>query len=862
MSWMVNEDCYRRIHETYRGYRLHGASAYASFLSAFLIALGTIFLKFESTSWQWVLRNRKILFPHIVPEQPRFANLMRYVLQGIWLISIYPQRKKIFAIHFLHRFKLIKKAYYNWIKSLPQKIEDNRGWRKNVRFFYRLNKTTQNFLFWFISLIAMILAVVCITQPFKPEAQFIFLIILWLTALSVRNIPKPATIIFLVVLSLLVSFRYLWWRYTNTLYWGDLPSLILGLLFLFAETYIWIMLTFSNIQSIWPLHRTPIALPEDRSTWPTVDIMITTYTEDLNIIRPGVYASLGMDWPKEKLNIYILDDGDRQTIKDFAEQVGVHYIARKTHEHAKAGNINHALKLTKGEYIAFFDCDHIPVRTFLQVTLGWFLKDPKLAILQTPQHFFSPDPFERNLGIYGVSPKESALFYGIVQDGNDTWNATYFCGSSGVIRRNIIEEIGGMAVESVTEDLETTLKLQRLGYNTAYLRIPLAAGLATESLSVFIKQRIRWARGTIQVFRMNNPLTGKGLTIMQRLCYTCAILYFLAGIPRLILFSMPVFFLLFNVYIIYASPLMLLLYAFPHIAHTLLASTSIQGKYRHFLWNEIYETVVSWYIAVPTTLALINPKKGAFNVTAKGGLIEETYMDWASTRPYVILLIFNFAGLLGGIWRLSYGISEEIPGLIISMIWILNNLMTLGGAFGVAIEAKQTRKSPRVNFSMPCSIINDQGYSIPCTLIDYSDIGVGVEMLETHQLQKGEKVSLILSQLQEDFSFPCDIVFISKSKIGLRLENLSLKENINFIQCTFARSDAWANWQNGFAPDQPKETFRDIIKMEFNGYRKLIQYTPFLIRNFLNLMINFLVWIFSVLPHPIKISQKKRILEC
>lgn len=81
----------------------------------------------------------------------------------------------------------------------------------------------------------MILAIVCITQPFKPEAQFIFLIILWLTALSVRNIPKPATIIFLVVLSLLVSFRYLWWRYTNTLYWSDLPSLILGLLFLLQK---------------------------------------------------------------------------------------------------------------------------------------------------------------------------------------------------------------------------------------------------------------------------------------------------------------------------------------------------------------------------------------------------------------------------------------------------------------------------------------------------------------------------------------------------------------------------------------------------------------------------------------------------
>ena len=58
-----------------------------------------------------------------------------------------------------------------------------------------------------------------------------------------------------------------------------------------------------------------------------------------------------------------------------------------------------------------------------------FLRDPKCALVQTPHHFFSPDPFERNLGTFREIPNEGNLFYGLVQSGNDLWNATFFCGS-------------------------------------------------------------------------------------------------------------------------------------------------------------------------------------------------------------------------------------------------------------------------------------------------------------------------------------------------------------------------------------------------------------------------------------------------
>lgn len=163
-------------------------------------------------------------------------------------------------------------------------------------------------------------------------------------------------------------------------------------------------------------------------------------------------------------------------------------------------------------------------------------------MLQTPHHFFSPDPFERNLGRFRQTPNEGTLFYGLVQDGNDMWDATFFCGSCAILRRSALDEIGGIAVETVTEDAHTSLRLHRRGHTSAYIRIPQAAGLATESLSAHIGQRIRWARGMVQIFRLDNPLLGKGLKLAQRLCYANAMLHFLSGIPRLIFLTAPLAF--------------------------------------------------------------------------------------------------------------------------------------------------------------------------------------------------------------------------------------------------------------------------------------------------------------------------------
>lgn len=846
------KSAYQTIERRYQNYRQHGFSHVTAFISTLFIALAWLFLRLESSGWRWIRRNRRHWFPHLSPQHPRPGDFLRYLIQGLWLLLVIQSRPPKFGPRLKQSTQRGIKLYYAWVHSLPNKIENSHLGQKLSQNYKQISEKSYRLLLVFASICSTILLLICITAPFAPKAQFIFLIVIWLAAMSIRKIPGRLTVIMLVVLSLIVSFRYLWWRYTTTLYWPDAVSMIFGVLLIFAETYIFVVLVLGYFQSIWPLYRQPVALPKASSSWPTVDIMITTYNEDLGILKPGVYAALGIDWPKNKLNIYILDDGNRPSVKQFAEQVGVHYIARTSNEFAKAGNINHALQRTRGEFVCIFDCDHIPNHAFLQLTMGWFLKDPKLAIVQTPHHFFSPDPFERNLGSFKKIPNENALFYGVVQDGNDLWDATYFCGSAGILRRSALDEIGGFSVESVTEDTLTSIRLQRLGYTSAYIRIPMSAGLATESISGHIGQRIRWARGMVQILRIDNPLTGKGLTFPQRLCYFNAIMHFLSGIPRLIFLTTPVVFLVFHAKIIYAPAVMVVLYALPHIAHAVMANSCIQGKYRHFLWNEIYETVMAWYIAVPTTIALINPRKGKFNVTAKGGLIKERYADWVTARPYLILLVINSIGLLTGLWRLPFGATDEIMPVLITLMWVVYNIAIIGGALGVVIEAKQESISHRVSFAMSAAIAREDGHLFPCTLRNYSDSGVGIELSAPTLLSNGENVFLLLKHGLEEFQFPCTVRRLFDCQAGLSLSELSVKQHIDFMRCTFTRADTWALWQTNMPEDKPMESMRNVLKLDFRGYLRIIEYTPPLVRGVLTGVIRMMIWGTSFAPHHIK----------
>ncbi|CAM5218629.1 Cellulose synthase catalytic subunit [UDP-forming] OS=Castellaniella defragrans OX=75697 GN=HNR28_001348 PE=4 SV=1 [Castellaniella defragrans] len=476
--------------------------------------------------------------------------------------------------------------------------------------------------------------------------------------------------------------------------------------------------------------------------------------------------------------------------------------------------------------MAIFDCDHIPVRSFLQLSVGLFLKDPKLALVQLPHHFFSPDPFERNLRHFGTQPNENALFYGLVQDGNDLWNAAFFCGSCAVLRRSALEAVGGVTVETVTEDAHTALRLHRAGFNSAYLQVPQAAGLATESLSAHVGQRIRWARGMIQIFRLDNPLFGKGLGFFQRLCYFNAMLHFLSGVPRLIYLISPLAFLLFHSYIVYAPGVAILLNVVPHLLHANLTNSRVQGSWRRTLWGEIYETVLSWYIARPTTVALLAPHQGKFNVTAKGGLVERRFYDWSISSPYVVLALANVVGLGFGVWRLVAGPADEIVTVLITLVWVLFNLVILGGAIAVAEELRQVRRNPRVPVSLPAHLQFQDGRVLSARVADYASEGIGARLSLARRIPLHARVNVCLSVGASEFAFPARVIRCEGTDLGIRLAPMDRAREIEFVQCTFGRADAWVSWQSRFQADQPVRSVLGILKLGVQGYGRMLCAAP------------------------------------
>src|SRR5580692_7391282 len=548
------------------------------------------------------------------------------------------------------------------------------------------------------------LAVLPLTWPQQAVCGLLTLLI----ALAVaRSSDSYLITLTLMIMSLFCTFRYGYWRISTTVHffqdpanhWGMLDAFFILCLVL-AESYAFFILFLGYFQTIWPLRRAPVALPEDEADWPHVDVLIPTYNEPLDVVRFTALGALNIDWPAEKLHVYILDDGRRKEFAEFAFEAGIGYKIRPDNFHAKAGNINTALKSMTSPYVAIFDCDHVPTRSFLQMTMGWLLRDKKLGMLQTPHHFYSPDPFERNLNQFRQIPNEGELFYGIVQDGNDFWNATFFCGSCAVLRRTALDEIGGIAVETVTEDAHTSLRMQMNGWNTAYINIPQAAGLATERLSGHIKQRIRWARGMIQILRTDNPLFARGLRLAQRLCYFNAMTHFLYALPRLIFLTAPLIYLIFGHVNMPGYWAAILAYALPHLVLSNIANSRIQGQHRHSFWNEIYETVLAPYIFLPTMLALINPKFGHFEVTAKGGVVNRKFFDRRIAQPFLFMISMNVLGILCAIPRFFLFPSFDLPHpfdwvfnipagmydgshvgtIVMNLIWVCFNLVILGVA--------------------------------------------------------------------------------------------------------------------------------------------------------------------------------------
>jgi cellulose synthase (UDP-forming) len=381
---------------------------------------------------------------------------------------------------------------------------------------------------------------------------------------------------------------------------------------------------------------------------PTVDVLIPTYNEELEVLERTIVGAKGIDYPNAR--VWVLDDGRRDWLEQFCARKGVGYLRRPDNRHAKAGNVNHALEHTDGEFVAIFDADFVPHRSFLYRTLGFF-EDPRIGIVQTPQRFFNPDPVQLNLGAPRLFPEEQRFFFDRVLPSRDAWDAAFCCGSNCVIRRSALALIGGIPTGSVTEDVLTTLALLRHGYVTRYLNEKLALGLSAESLRAFFVQRQRWCRGGVQLLFLRAGPLGPGLDLIKRLLFFPS--YWLVQLPAtLFLALMPIVYLWTGIPPLYVPSIddflgyQLTTLLFFSLTFAWLAPRS---------FVPVLTTAVHMFMAIrlaPTALAtLIKPFGAPFRVTPKGAAGRQGASDRVTTSVALVLLLAS----LGGALRLPLG---------------------------------------------------------------------------------------------------------------------------------------------------------------------------------------------------------------
>ena len=644
--------------------------------------------------------------------------------------------------------------------------------------------------------------------------------------------------LFLVWLSLVTTARYLFYRLSYTLNFDNFINGLFCILLLVSELYAILTLVLAYCQTLHIQDREPVDLSQyPQESWPKIDIYIPTYNEDVDIVRKTTLGAVAIDYPADKKQVYVLDDGRpekykeddprrekfrlrREQLQQMCDEVGALMLVRDSNEHAKAGNINTAFRHTKGDLVMILDCDHIPTRQFLQHTAGFFF-DPKVAFIQTPHWFFNPDPFERNLRTDGRIPVGNELFYKVLQKGNDFWNAAFFCGSAAVIRKEYALQIGGIATETVTEDCHTAFRLHSLGYKSIYYDKIMVAGLAPENFSSYVGQQVRWARGMAQILRIENPVFNPklNLTIPQRICYFSATSHFFYGYPRLMYAIAPTLFLLFNVNPIRGLGLETLAYALPHILLSLNTNYMTYKHVRFSFWNEIFEFVMAFQAGYVTLMALINPSLGSFNVTDKDmTLIKREFswdnFDWRSVQGLLGITALVLIGLASvPFWLILR--PEDSEAVLVNALWCVFNLILLLAALLVAFEQPQERTSHRLRRRLGTTIYSydyksEQNQVWHGITMDISELGARITV-EGHPILLEEVEVELVGDFGARVILEAQVVMVkpfanNQTEVAIKFINVTQAQRDNLTLVIYSDVKEWYSQKREYV-DRPLESF-------------------------------------------------------
>jgi len=500
----------------------------------------------------------------------------------------------------------------------------------------------------------------------------------------------------LVLTYLAIAVWYLAWRPTTFNPQAPVFSSIV-----YAAEVFGFAVALMHIFMVWRLSvRTPPAAPADVM----VDVFIPSYNEPLDMLRRTLLAAQRMDYPHQT---WLLDDGNRPQARALAEELGCRYLAREKNTDAKAGNLNHGLRHSSAELVAVFDADHAPASDFLTRTLGYFA-DPAVAFVQTPQDFYNLDSYQhRQHRRRHLVWTEQSLFFRVIQRGKDCWNAAFFCGSCAVLRRHALDQINGFATGSVTEDLQTSIRLHRRGFQSIYHAQSLAFGIAPATVVPFLKQRLRWGQGAMQALRTAGIWFGRGLTLPQRVNYLATVLTYFDGWQKAVFYLAPVVVLTTGVMPIAEVSWPFLAHFLPFYLLTFWVFEEVGRGFGRTVTTEQYNmarfAAFAW-----ATVGLVR-RKLTFQVTAKHRDEGEKARRWIWPQLGVFLL--NLVAIPAGVWMWRAG-TLPTGALIANVVWAAVNLSLAQAVLGFTLRLSRFRRR-EYRFPVPLPAVLDFASGAP-----------------------------------------------------------------------------------------------------------------------------------------------------
>ncbi|QGJ70092.1 Cellulose synthase catalytic subunit [UDP-forming] [Planctomycetales bacterium 10988] len=545
---------------------------------------------------------------------------------------------------------------------------------------------------------------------------------------------------FFILLALFSAAVYLVYRTFFTLNLVTWYSSFVSISLLAAEMYGIFLMSLYFFQ-VWDTDEPPQQpIPEGVK----VDVYIPTYNEDEHLLRGTIVAAKAMDFPHKT---YVLDDGNRENIKALAEEIGVDYIARADNLHAKAGNLNNALDITEGELIVIFDADHVAKKNFITRIIGYF-NDPKMAFVQTPHSFYNFDNFQATLNFKKNEYwEEGQLFYNVVQPGKNRWNGVSFCGSAAMFRRSALEEVGLIATETNTEDMHTGLRLHAAGYNSLFINEPLIIGQAATDVTTFNSQRVRWGEGNLSIMAHDNPLTIRGLTLPQRLCYMGSMLSWTTGVPKLVLYVTPILMLFTGVAPVRKFTSTLGVITLFYLFSTWGAVKAAGNGYGNIWAIEVTAMANFWTQIRSTWRALVKRAQQSFVVTSKRGRQSNSLIK--QIMPHILLIVASLAAVFWALIRYFYGFTHDLLGLSIGSGLVLVHVLLAFDVLRRSLKGRDFRFSYRhpsdtvhVHYRGLNILDTEEPLVGQAAAVDINECGLGLTAFE--KIPSGTKLDLLL----------------------------------------------------------------------------------------------------------------------